>query len=163
MGSSLRWPCPQINIAYDEGKEISILEAGHQLGDALVRSTELHDQTRKAFRSFQDSGDATALAKLATTSLVFGVWDSRDTQAKLPRIVQSTIRAEKVEVLTSSAQYNPPLDYSELDVFSEKDKEKAEGDPKNPLAQRGFVHVPAVRTHGGIIAGGPSIETSPSI
>lgn len=145
---------PQIDIAYEEGKEISILEAGHRLGDALIRSTELDDKAHKAFLSFQDSGDATAIAKLAPTSLVFGVWDSRDTLAKLPRIVQSTIRAEKVEVLTRSAQYNPPLDYSELDVFSETDKEKAEGDPKNPLAKRGFVHVPAVKTHGGIIAGG---------
>ena len=73
----------------------------------------------------------------------------------MPRIVQSTIRAEDVEVLTRSAQYNPPLDYTELDVFSEADKEKQQGDPKSPLAKRGFVHVPAVKTHGGIIARGP--------
>ena len=35
-------------------------------------------------------GDPTPLAKIAPTSLVFGVWDSRDTQAKLPRLVAST-------------------------------------------------------------------------
>ena len=54
-----------------------------------------------------------------------------------------------------SAQYNPPLDYATLDVFTDKEREKQEGNPKSPLAQRGFVHVPAVDTHGGVIARGP--------
>ncbi len=146
---------PQIDIDCGNGKTVSILEAGHRLGDALVRSTELAGRAEGAFRAFLDRNDATPLAKLAPTSLVFGVWDSRGTQAKLPRIVQATIRAENVELLTRSAQYNPPLDYAELEVFSDADKAKAEGNPKNPLAQTGFVHVPAVETHGGIIARGP--------
>ena len=146
---------PQIDIDCGNGKIVSILEAGHRLGDALVRSTELGRAAEDAFRAFLDRNDATPLAKLAPTSLVFGVWDSRGTLAKLPRIVQATIRAENVEVLTRSAQYNPPLDYAELEVFSDAEKAKAEGNPKSPLAQTGFVHVPAVRTHGGIIAKGP--------
>ena len=146
---------PQIDIDCGNGKTVSILEAGHRLGDALVRSTELASAARSAFRAFLDRNNATPLAKLAPTSLVFGVWDSRGTMAKLPRIVQATIRAENVELLTRSAQYNPPLDYSELKVFSDAEKAKAEGKPKNPLAQAGFFHVPAVRTHGGIIARGP--------
>ena len=145
---------PQINITYGNEKSVSILEAGHRLGDAVIRSTELKERAREAFQALLDRNDAAPLAKLSPTSLVFGVWDSRDTQAKLPRIVQSTIRAEDVEVLTRSAQYNPPLDYAALDVFSEADKEKQEGDPKSPLAKRGFVHVPATGTHGGVIARG---------
>jgi CRISPR-associated protein Csb1 len=83
---------------------------------------------------------------------VFGVWDSRDTQAKLPRLLASTIRAFGIQRLTRGAQYNPPLNYAEFDVFSEGDKAKAEGDSKNPLAKRGFVHVPATGSHGGVIA-----------
>ncbi len=146
---------PQIDIAYGNEQSVSILKAGHRLGDAVIRSTALKDRSRAAFEAFLDRGDAAPLAKLAPTSLVFGVWDSRDTQAKLPRLVQSTIRAENVDVLTRSAQYNPPLDYAALEVFSETDKEKQQGDPKSPLAKRGFVHVPAVRTHGGIVARGP--------
>ena len=146
---------PQIEITYGNGKSKSILEAGHRLGDAVVRSTALKDMAHRAFEAFLDHSDVAPLAKLAPTSLVFGVWDSRDTQAKLPRIVQSTIRAEDVDVLTRSAQYNPALDYAELEVFSETDKEKQQGDPASPLAKRGFVHVPAVKTHGGIIARGP--------
>ena len=75
---------PQIDIAYGNEKTVSILEAGHRLGDAVIRSSELKDDAQKAFELFLDTGDAAALAKLAPTSLVFGVWDSRDTQAKLP-------------------------------------------------------------------------------
>jgi CRISPR-associated protein Csb1 len=75
--------------------------------------------------------------------------------AKLPRIVQSVIRAWDVSELRRSAQYNPALDYASLGVFSEEDKHKAEGRAESPLAQRGFVHVPAVAAHGGIVARGP--------
>lgn len=148
---------PQIDITYGNEKVVSILEAGHRLGDALIRSSELKDEAKKAFELFLDVGDASALAKLAPTSLVFGVWDSRDTQAKLPRIVQSVIRAWDVAELTRSAQYGPPIDYSALEVFSEEEKAKQEGDAKSPLAKRGFVHVPAGKALGGVVARG-SIE-----
>ncbi len=145
---------PQIDITYGNEKSVSILDAGHRLGDAIVRSTELKDDVHQAFLDFLDRGDASPLAKIGPTSLVFGVWDSRDTLAKLPRVVQSIIRAEDVDDLRRSAQYNPPLDYAALDVFSESEREKSEGNPKSPLAQRGFVHVPAVNAHGGVIANG---------
>ena len=145
---------PQIGISYgdpQEQKTVSIFEVGHRLGDALIRSSELRDEAKKTLESFLNSGNASALAKLAPTSLVFGVWDSRDTQAKLPRIVQSVIRAWDIDPLTRSAQYNPALDYATLEVFSEEDKQKAEGKRESPLAQRGFVHVPATGSHGGVL------------
>jgi CRISPR-associated protein Csb1 len=148
---------PQINVVYAENKSVSILEAGHRLGDAVIRSSELRDEARAAFQLFLDKGDASAIAKLAPTSLLFGVWDSRDTAAKLPRIVQSTIRAWDVEELKRSAVYAPPIDYSQLEVFSEEDKAKQEGNPKSPLAKRGFVHVPAGAALGGVVVRG-SIE-----
>ncbi len=145
---------PQVTITYGNMKSISILEAGHRLGDAIVRSTELMEDANRAFRIYLDADDASKIARLAPTSLVFGVWDSRDTQAKLPRIVQSVIRAWNIDELRRSAQYNPPVDYSELEVFSESEKQKAEGSTKSPLAQRGFVHVPATGEHGGIVVHG---------
>ncbi len=149
---------PQIDIAYGNEQKISILEAGHRLGDAIIRTSkngafDLPGAAKKAFEDFL-RGDATAIAKLAPTSLVFGVWDSRDTQAKLPRIVQSVIRAWDVSELKRSAQYNPALNYAALGVFSEEDKQKAEGKAESPLAQRGFVHVPSTGAHGGVVARG---------
>jgi CRISPR-associated protein Csb1 len=140
-------------------KEVSILDAAHRAGDALVRCSSLQPQLQAAFKAVLN-GDASLLAKIAPTSLVFGVWDSRDTQAKLPRVVASTIRAFNVRKLTRSAQFNPPVDYAALDVFSEEDKAKAEGDTKSPLAKRGFVHVPATGSHGGVIADGAVLRTA---
>ena len=149
---------PQIVVTAGD-KEVSILDAAHRAGDALVRCSSLQPQLQAAFKAVQ-SGDATPLAKIAPTSLVFGVWDSRDTQAKLPRVVASTIRAFDVRKLTRSAQFNPPVDYAALNVFSEEDKAKAEGDTKSPLAKRGFVHVPATGSHGGVIADGGVLRTA---
>ncbi len=145
---------PQVTITYGNEKSVSLLEAGHRLGDALVRSTELAEDARQAFTAFQDTGDVDAIARLAPTSLVFGAWDSRDTQAKLPRVVQSVIRAWNIDELKRSAQYTPPVDYAKLEVFSQAEKEKQEGSAKSPLAQRGFVHVPATGEHGGIVVHG---------
>ncbi len=143
---------PQIVIKAGE-KEINILEAGHRAGDALVRCSALQEELHEAFEALL-KGNAETLAKTAPTSLVFGVWDSRDTQAKHPRLVSSVIRSFNVRRLTRGAVYVPPVDYAALEVFDEKDKQKAEGNQKNPLARRGFVHNPASASHGGVIATG---------
>lgn len=143
---------PQVVIMAGE-KAVNLLEAGHRAGDAIVRCSALQKELQDAFRSVL-MGNAEPLARLAPTSLVFGVWDSRDTQAKLPRLVASTIRAFDVKELRRSAQYNPPVDYAELDVFTPEEQAKAQGDTKSPLAKRGFVHVPASGSHGGVIATG---------
>lgn len=139
---------PQLIVEAGE-KKVSILEAGHRAGDAIVRCTELKDALQKAFQALK-KGDALLLAKIAPTSFVFGVWDSRDTQAKSPRLLASTIRAFNVSKLTRSAQYNPAVDYVEeglLDETEDKDALKA-------YSERGFRHVPATATHGGVISNG---------
>lgn len=139
---------PQLVVEAGE-KKVSILEAGHRAGDAIVRCTELKDPLQSAFQALK-KGNAVPLAKLAPTSLVFGVWDSRDTQAKAPRLLAATIRAFNVAKLTRSAQYNPAVEYVEeglLDETEDKDSLKA-------YSERGFRHVPASATHGGVIARG---------
>ena len=138
---------PQIIIEAGE-RQISILEAGHRAGDALVRCSELQQDLHDAFIAVL-KGDCEPLAKIAPTSLVFGVWDSRDTQAKLPRLITSTIRAYDVACLTRSAQSVPAAEYVDEGMLPEpKDKEK------KAYAERGFIHVPATGTHGGVIANG---------
>ncbi|MDQ3032102.1 MAG: type I-U CRISPR-associated RAMP protein Csb1/Cas7u [Myxococcota bacterium] len=146
---------PQVRLEIGAGCDVSVLEAGHRLGDAIIRSSTLKEDARAAFESFLSSGDAVPIAKLAPTSLVFGVWDSRDTQAKLPRAVQSVIRAYDVDLLTRSAQYMPAINYAALEVFTDEEKAKSENNPKSPVAQRGFVAVPATGAHGGVVARGP--------
>lgn len=150
MLDSYKTLVPQITIKAGD-KVVNILETGHRAGDALVRCSSIGDEVGKAFQELL-KGDASALAHLAPTSLVFGVWDSRESMAKVPRLVSSTIRAYGIRRLRRGAVYTPPVDYSVLNVFSEEDKSKAENDNKSPLAIRGFVHVPASASHGGIIA-----------
>jgi CRISPR-associated protein Csb1 len=146
---------PQVVVRAGD-KEVNLLEAGHRAGDAIVRCSALEQPLREAFRSLL-KGDAEPLARIAPTSLVFGVWDSRDTQAKFPRLVSSTIRAFDVRKLTRSAQYNPPVPYLDDELLEEpgdlRDSENRVK-TKHPFAQRGFTHVPASGTHGGVIAEG---------
>jgi CRISPR-associated protein Csb1 len=139
---------PQITVKAGE-KVVSILEAGHRAGDAIVRCSELQKDLQDAFKALL-SGNAEPLAKLAPTSLVFGVWDSRDTQAKVPRVVSSAIRAFNVRKLTRSAQYVPAVRYIETGLL----EEPADKATKDGYSVRGFLDVPATGSHGGVIADG---------
>jgi CRISPR-associated protein Csb1 len=83
---------------------------------------------------------------------VFGVWDSRDTQAKLPRLIAATIRAFDVQKLTRSAVYLPAVEYVGAGLVPEElDAGKGK---ENPLARQGYKHNPASAAHGGVIARG---------
>jgi len=139
---------PQVVIHAGE-KSVNLLEAGHRAGDAIARCSELQEELKKAFKAVI-AGDAEPLAKIAPTSLVFGAWDSRETQAKVPRLVSSTIRAFDVQRLTRSAQYIPAVDYVEDGILPKPADKKS----KDSYAQRGFVHVPAAGSRGGVIASG---------
>ncbi len=139
---------PQVVIQVGE-RSVNLVEAGHRAGDAVVRCTPLQKTLQDAFKAVL-RGNARDMAKVAPTSLVFGVWDSRDTQAKLPRLLSSTIRAFDVVRLTRSAQFNPSADYIGLGMLEETGDKKV----KDAYAERGFIHVPATGSHGGVIAHG---------
>lgn len=134
---------PKVTIKIGN-REIDLLDAGHRAADAVVRFSDKSKELSAAFLEIRERGSAAALARLAPTSLVFGVWDSRDTQVKLPRLVGSTIRAYAVEKLTRSAQY-----------FAAAEKEEIEdlGSQKF-LSNAGLDDAPAGRTSGGVIARG---------
>lgn len=138
---------PQVLIE-TEDTELHILDAGHRAADAIVRfSTPLNSQLHQAFLSFKTSGDAESLARIAPTSIVFGAWDSRATQAKLPRLVRSVVRAFNVKELRRSAQYST--------VAGEiLDSGDAETKVTGAKAELGLTHIPSVETHGGIVPSG---------
>jgi CRISPR-associated protein Csb1 len=140
---------PQIEIKAGN-RIVNLLDAGHRAADAIVRYSTIGGALREAFDTYQQTGDATQLAKIAPTSIVFGAWDSRDTQAKLPRLVTSTIRAYDVAELKRSAQYNPPIDYIGLGLIEGADDKKV----LDAASELGFRHAPAGGTHGGVIVHG---------
>jgi CRISPR-associated protein Csb1 len=140
---------PQVEVKAGE-RVVNLLDAGHRAADAIIRYSPLANDLRAAFLDLRDKGDARKLAAIAPTSLVFGAWDSRDTQAKLPRLLASTIRAYGVEPLTRSAQYNPPLDYVDLGLIENADEKKN----LDAASELGFRHAPAAGKLGGIIVRG---------
>lgn len=148
---------PQIVIKAGD-KEINLLDAGHRAGDAIVRYSSLQGELQAAFKSLLN-GDAAPLAKIAPTSLVFGVWDSRDTQAKAPRLIASTIRAHDVKSLTRSAQYwaggssAPKTVYDSETILGPIPEGKESKKETDARSNCGFTHVPATASHGGVIAG----------
>jgi len=133
---------PQIIISAGDRK-IHLLDAGHRAADAIVRFSELGPELHEAFRIYRDEGNIEPLARIAPTSVVFGSWDSRATQVKLPRMVRSVIRAFNVKELHRSAQYSTIAG----EILEGGD---AEVTTKGPKAELGLAHVPAVLTHGGI-------------
>jgi CRISPR-associated protein Csb1 len=139
---------PQI-VVKAGSRSVNLLEAGHRAGDAIVRCTNLGRGLKSDFEALR-SGNAVPLAKKAPTSLVFGVWDSRDTQAKAPRLLAASIRAFNVAKLTRSAQYNPAAEYVEEGLLAESESK----DVLKAYSERGFRHVPASGSHGGVIARG---------
>ncbi len=142
---------PQVVITAGEHR-VNLLDAGHRAGDAIIRCSELSDRVNEAFRAVE-RGDCSELAAFAPTSLVFGAWNSRGekgAQSKVPRLVSSTIRAFNVRPLTRGAQFVPAIEYVDKGLLEEAKDKKT----KDAYAERGFIHVPASASHGGVIAKG---------
>lgn len=140
---------PQITVKIGEQRTVNMLDAGHRAADAVVRFSSLWPTLRDAFLAYREKGQSHLLAKIAPTSLVFGVWDSRDTQAKLPRLVSSSIHARGVEMLTRKAQYRSAIEEQEREPLG-IDNESL-GDKDFP-AKVGLVDNPSGTAPGGVVA-----------
>src|SRR5690606_26354300 len=120
----------------------SILDLAHRSADAVVlASPTLSGEIAKAFEALRNKGNAALLCTIAPTSLVFGVWDSRGSGEKRPRLVRSIIRAWDVEVLHSAAQFN-----SVWKALSDEQKQELEKEAKAKkirLSVKGFADAPA--------------------
>lgn len=129
---------PQVTIMVGE-RRLSLLDLGHRAADAVVRFSGLGAELNQAFLAYRERGDSSLLAKIAPTSLVFGVWDSRETGAKVPRLVESTVRGFGVQRLSRSAQY--------FGALNDRERKEIEAN-----SEEGLVDTPSGRVHGGVIA-----------
>lgn len=122
----------------------SLLDLAHRSADAVVKATpELRKFIDPAFVALNRHGNAWPLCAVAPTSLLFGVWDSRDgTGEKRPRLVRSIIRAWDVEPLFSAAQFNST--WKALDSEQQQELEKEAKAKKTKLSEKGFADAPAV-------------------
>jgi len=123
---------------------INLLDAGHRAADAIVLFSTLSPELHEAFRAYKEDYNVEKLARIAPTSIVFGSWDSRATQAKLPRIVRSVIRAFRVQPVHRSAQYSTIAG----EILEGPDVEVT---VKGPKAELGLAHVPVPMAPGGVL------------
>ena len=138
---------PKVMVkAQIEGHSVDLnllVDAGHRIADAMLRYTSIGEDVNKAILS-RKKGDSFPLAKLAPTSLIFGMWDSQKTGVKVPRLVNSIIRALDVREHRRSSQFNPAMDFEAAGVTTDK------GDKK--LSEVGMDGAPSTFQHGGIEA-----------
>lgn len=133
----------------NEERELDLLiDAGHRIADAMLRYTSIADDVSAAIlaRKKRDNPDSKPLAKLAPTSLVFGMWDSQATGVKIPRLINSIIRAYDVREYRRSSQFNPAMDFDAAGVTTDK------GDVR--LSEVGMDGAPSTFQLGGIEAMG---------
>ncbi|MEX2270440.1 MAG: type I-U CRISPR-associated RAMP protein Csb1/Cas7u [Vicinamibacterales bacterium] len=125
-----------------------LVDAGHRVADAMLRYTSIADDVSAAIlaRHRRDKPDSKPLAKLAPTSLVFGMWDSQATGVKIPRLINSIIRAYDVREYRRSSQFNPAMDFEAAGVTTDK------GDAR--LSEVGMDGAPSTFQLGGIEAMG---------
>jgi CRISPR-associated protein Csb1 len=158
---------PQIEIVLHDNEKRSLLDLAHRSADAVVWSCKaekgqnggLNEQMKEAFAALR-KGDAGPLCRLAPTSLIFGVWDSRGGSGeKRPRLVRSIIRAWDVDELHSAAQFNSV--WKALDEKQQDELKKAAKTARVKLSVKGFADAPAVmskstgaRVLGGILVRG---------
>jgi CRISPR-associated protein Csb1 len=142
----------KVKVKNNEGNQeeqiVNLLQAGHRAADAIVRFSTLAPDLEKAIKA-RAHGDSLLLAKLAPTSLIFGMWDSRSTGVKVPRLINSIIRAYDAIEFRRSAQYFPATDYEAAGVVAEKGEEGLK-----KLSDEVMAEVPATFTLGGIEAKG---------
>jgi len=141
---------PKVVVTVEKtGEVVNLLSAGHRAADAIVRFSTLGAAIEKTFEA-RLKGDSLPLAKVAPTSLVFGIWDSRGGGLKVPRLLNAIIRAHDVDQHTRSAQYVPAIhDYAAAGVAA------ASGETGlKKLADQGMAAVPATAMLGGVTARG---------
>jgi CRISPR-associated protein Csb1 len=150
-GNSVRLvPTVKVQATVDgEQVEIDLLEdAGHRIADAAIRHTSIAEDVNKAIlaRKQRPYPDSKPLALLAPTSLIFGMWDSQASGVKVPRLINSIIRAYDVCEYRRSSQFNPAMDFEAAGVTTEK------GDVR--LSEVGMDGAPSTFQLGGVEAMG---------
>jgi CRISPR-associated protein Csb1 len=131
-----------------EGEEVVLdllVDAGHRVADAMLRYTSIGEEVRNVIAA-RKKGDSLPIAKLAPTSLIFGMWDSQQSGVKIPRLINSIIRAFDVHEYRRSSQFNAAMDFEKAGVTTD------ERDAR--LSELGMDGAPSTFQLGGIEARG---------
>ncbi len=139
-------------------KRIKLTELPHRIADAAIRATALGEDIHEWMLAYAN-GDPVPLAKINPTSFVYGAWDSRDTQVKLPRAIRSEIRAFDVSVFTRSSQFSGAFNQADLEL-DDAAWGKEKGAKAGKAAKAGFAPKPTVDAHGGVLVEGVVVHSA---
>lgn len=140
---------PQVEVVLGS-RTVNLLDIGHRGADAAIRLTELKTSLHEAFGKLENDRNGYLLAKIAPTSLIFGAWDSRGTQAKARRVVRHTIEGTDVFKIKRSAQYSPAVNYLKEELAVESEIKKKAKDGKIIGSKIGLLDSPATDALGGV-------------
>jgi CRISPR-associated protein Csb1 len=142
---------PQIKV-----NTTNLLDIGHRLADAMVNYSSGNRSVREAFDK-ATKGDFTLVAKLNPTALVLGVWDSRHTLTKVPRMLGFTVDANGVGIIRDrAAQYRASIDpetKAMLQGHVNAGDDASEKKTRAKMSEEGFNDIPSFdEKKGGCIA-----------
>jgi CRISPR-associated protein Csb1 len=142
---------PQINVNHT-----NLLQIGHRLADAMVNYSSGNGIVRQAFDA-ASKGDFSLLAKINPTALVLGIWDSRGTLLKIPRVIGFTVDANGITTVRDrAAQYRASIDpetkamlQSHIGAREDSSEKKTRGQ----MSEEGFNDIPSFEEKkGGCVA-----------
>jgi CRISPR-associated protein Csb1 len=135
-----------------EGSE-DVLRLPHRVADFRVRLSNQKETVKAAIASFA-KGDALPLLKILPTSVLFGFWDSRDSQTKHARILLSRIDAFDVVPCQRHALYNGPYSKDEFAAVVLGDPARASvKKDTDKMAEQGYSNAPSDGLGGVIVRG----------
>jgi CRISPR-associated protein Csb1 len=150
---ALKHLVPQIVVTAPAGRkpgfEKNLVDVSHRAADVFLRCTPLQARLSQAWDAVK-AGDHGVMAKIAPTTLLFGAWDSRVSQVKVPRLVTFQVHATGVWQVTRPAQYTPTVNYVEHGLIDPPANKKVQDE----YAAVGFSSVPSANGLGGVVVGG---------
>jgi CRISPR-associated protein Csb1 len=135
-----------------EGSE-HVLRLPHRVADFRIRLSNQKDTVKAAVSSFA-KGNALPLLKILPTSVLFGFWDSRDSQTKHARILLGRIDAFDVVPCQRHALYNGPYSKDEFATVVLGDPARAAvKKDADKMAEQGYSNAPSDGLGGVIVQG----------
>jgi len=135
-----------------EGSE-HVLRLPHRIADFRIRLSNQKNDVKAAISNFA-KGNALPLLRILPTSVLFGFWDSRDSQAKHARILLGRIDAFDVVPCQRHALYNGPYSKDEFATVVLGDPARASvKKDADKMAEQGYSNAPSDGLGGVLVQG----------
>lgn len=137
---------PSVTVKHPDGAVRKLTELAHRCTDPWLRCTPLWTSKIQPALLALRKRDAEPLARLAPTSLVFGLMDIRQSQSKHGRIYEGRIMASGVTRLDNAGVANASFDFGDAPDEQEAEARASVGFTNRPLGKKDM--------RGGVVVSG---------